>query len=331
MISFLKSPITVYFLFLISIGIVLDLAWRILQFISWICKRDWFEKFTQFFVTRNVNSVKVVVAVAFFSLLLSFYAAYEGAKIPPIKEVIIYSQKITEKQKVVLLSDLHISREIPDEKINKIIQRVNALKPDLIILSGDILDDEISTLTSKAKLLADLKAKSGVYFVLGNHEIYFGREYQSKKLLRAQNLILLENSGIEANAQIYVGGIPDSFSRRVHGHSIDLQRTFANSREGQFRILVSHTPRNFYAKTNFDLELAGHTHGGQIFPFFFMVYFLNDFFAGLYDMANGAKIYVSRGTGQWGPQMRLFAPSEITLIKLLPMSLSRNKGDQENS
>lgn len=327
MMSFFKSPITVYFLFLISIGIVLDLVWRMLQFISWICKRDWFEKITQFFVARNINSVKVVIAVAFFALLLSLYAAHEGEKIPPIKEVVIYSQKITEKQKIVLLSDLHISLEIPDEKIQKIIQRVNVLNPDLIILSGDILDDEISTLTSKAKLLADLKAKSGVYFVLGNHEIYFGREYQSKKLLQAQNLILLENSGIEANAQIYVGGIPDSFSRRVHGHSIDLQRTFANSREGQFRILVSHTPRNFYAKTNFDLELAGHTHGGQIFPFFFMVYFLNDFFAGLYDMANGAKIYVSRGTGQWGPQMRLFAPSEITLIKLLPMSLSQNKGD----
>ena len=219
-------------------------------------------------------TLRLNAATAAVALVASAWALYGGLKVPAVKTVEIVSDKIKTAQNVVLLSDLHIHRTVSPEKIKGIVSRANALNPDVVLLDGDILDDDVEKIRDLTGLLTGLKAKSGVYFVTGNHEFYVGYAKTTEALKQA-GFTFLENSA-----------------------------------DSQFRLMMSHTPA-FFDKA--DLTVSGHTHGGQIFPFHVLTKLANKYFAGKYD-----GVYVTRGAGQWGPQMRFLAPSEITLIKLTP-------------
>lgn len=259
-----------------------------------------------------VNVITVLLA-----LVISLFSLYEGTKVPQIKTIILTSEKITEPKTIALLSDIHIHRVINPEKVRKIIQKTNNEKPDVILLAGDIIDDDIIRVSSISQLLKELKAPEGVYYVTGNHEFYVGYK-DTVKELNQLGFTLLENNGLPLKGNIFLAGVPDWFSASQHNLNINLQKAFAKSTENQYRILISHTPVDFKEKNNFDLEVSGHTHGGQIFPFHFFVKLANKYIRGLSKMNNNAKIYVSPGAGQWGPQMRFLAPSEISIIKLQP-------------
>lgn len=250
------------------------------------------------------------------SALCSFYALYAGIKIPDVKSINLYSDKITEAKKIVLLSDIHIHRVINPEKVKGIVDAANKLNPDIILLDGDIIDDDVEKVHNISLLLQELKAKEGIYFVTGNHEFYTGYK-QSVQELKSFGFKFLENDGVSLG-NIYLAGIPDVFSGANFGRTANIEEAFAFADNNQFKILMSHTPTDFHAGNNFDLELSGHTHGGQIFPFHILTKIHNKYLAGMYDMENDAKIYVTSGSGQWGPQMRFLAPSEITLINILP-------------
>lgn len=248
------------------------------------------------------------------SLLCSSWALYEGMKIPNIKITQIQSDKITKPVKIVFLSDLHIHRTINPRKIDGIIQRVNSLNPDILILGGDTIDDSLNKTQDIVAKLNNIQAKDGRFFVAGNHEFYKGL-HKSVHFLKNLNYTFLENNGISIG-QLYVAGIPDL---RHSLTPVKLADTFKNALPDQYKILVSHTPADFQSQNDFDLELSGHTHGGQIFPFHILTKIYNKhFLSGLYNLTNGAKLYISRGSGQWGPQMRFLAPSEITVIELRP-------------
>lgn len=267
---------------------------------------------SKFFWCFGMNYVNIAVA-----LLCSAYALYAGVKTPDVKEIEISSEKISKEQKIVVLSDIHIHRAIFPQKIKEMVERTNALNPDVIILAGDIIDDDVNKISEITSLLKGLKAKNGVCFVTGNHEFYIGYQ-ETVKELEKQGFIFLENSGVPLEGNVYLAGIPDKFSAHEYGIEIDLNKAFASAPFGAYRLLASHTPEDFGKDNMFDLEVSGHTHGGQIFPFHILTKLHNQYLAGLYDMSENSKIYVSRGAGQWGPQMRFLAPSEITLIKLKP-------------
>ena len=263
----------------------------------------------------NIATIAVALAAAVYSL-------YAGIKIPDLKTVTITSEKINHETKLIILSDLHIHRTINPEKIKEIVAKTNAQNPDIILLAGDIIDDEVDKVSDITALLKGLKAKKGIFFVTGNHEFYAGYE-ETVDELKNLGFTFLENNGVNIDGQLYLAGIPDLFSSRGHGINIDLGKAFENSHTHQFRLLMSHTPADFGNKNNFDLEVSGHTHGGQIFPFHIFTKLYNTYLSGLYAMEN-AQIYVSNGAGQWGPQMRFLAPSEITFIKLVPESKENN-------
>ena len=235
------------------------------------------------------------------TFLLGFYALYEGIKLPAVKEVTLASPALKREYTLVQLSDLHINRTIPPERIEKLVEKVNALEPDVILLTGDIGDDKVEAVGPQMAALEQLQSKYGIFAVFGNHEFYNGLMPWQFKL--------------------YVGGVPDvSIARGSPFFKIDVDRTLENSSDGQYKILLSHTPRfqkEMITKAQYDLQLSGHTHGGQIFPFHLLVKQANKYLAGLYDV-NDTKLYLSRGAGYWGPPMRLFAPSEITVIRLKP-------------
>lgn len=265
----------------------------------------------------HINVFYIIVA-----FLASAYALYAGTKVPEVKEVTLSSEKIKSDKNIVVLSDLHIHRAICPEKIKAIVDKTNELKPDIILLAGDVIDDDIQKVSSVTSLLKGLKAKDGIYFVTGNHEFYAGYKETTAELEKL-GFRLLENDGASLH-DIYLAGIPDVFSGSAYGKKADLSGAFSTAKAEQFRLLVSHTPTDFNEQNNFELEVSGHTHGGQIFPFHIFTKLHNHYLSGLYSMANNARIYVSNGAGQWGPQMRFLAPSEITLIKLLPAQTPQN-------
>lgn len=260
------------------------------------------------------NGLRLNYLLPVLAVLCSSYALYAGIKVPEVKEVTLISSKIRSEQTIVLLSDIHIHRAISPEKVKAIVEKTNALKPDLILLNGDIIDDDTKRIADISELLRDLKARQGIYFVTGNHEFYAGYKDTVDELQKL-GFRLLENDGI-AIGDIYLAGIPDLFSGKTFGKQADISQAFAKATPEQFRLLMSHTPADFGKDNCFDLEVSGHTHGGQIFPFHIFTKWYNRYLAGLYQLENKAQLYVSRGAGQWGPQMRFLAPAEITVIKL---------------
>ncbi len=297
-----------YFIFitagiLLMITFVRDLVWTVLHFVS--------DKFNPI---KSPDLMKINIITIILAFVCGIYALYEGVKVPNVKNVEIFSEKVKEEKKIVLLPDLHLHRSLRTKKLEGIVKKVNELNPDAILLVGDVIDDNLGRIDKQLDILKGLKAKNGVFFVTGNHEIY--RSYKlTTKALSGLGFIFLENDGVSLGDDLFVGGIPDvRISGRI-GIKPDLKETFAKSNNEQYKILMSHAPFNF-GKNNFDLEVSGHTHGGQVFPFMFMVYWQNKYVAGLYDLDEKAKLYVSRGAGQWGPQMRFFAPAEISLLKI---------------
>ena len=247
------------------------------------------------------------------SVVCSVWALVEGTRIPSTKMTLIETNKVVQPTTVVFLSDLHIDRDIDPAKINGIVQRVNALKPDIVVLGGDTVDDKLPTIDNTLQLLSNINARLGRFFVAGNHEFYWGKA-ESVHRLKELGFTFLENNGVVLN-DIFVAGIPDVTTSAA---SVDVKKAFQKAKNNEFRILVSHTPHNFKEQNCFDLELAGHTHGGQIFPFHILSKMYNRYLFGLYMLSENTYLYVSRGSGQWGPQMRFLSNAEISVIHLKP-------------
>lgn len=290
---------------LATITVMRDAVWVVLYWCG-VCPSP----FSVHWVMR-ANVLTLIVAC-----MMGGYALYAGLRVPVVRTVEISSPKIHTEYTIVALPDLHLQRVTSVARVQKIVDVVNAQTPDVILLVGDTIDDNPGRLGGALRALGEMVAPYGVFFVTGNHETYLGYD-MSADVLSASGFKLLENSGTEIAPDLYIGGIPDIHSSRYSGRHYDLVKTFAGARDGQFRLLVSHTPNSF-ADNIFDFEIAGHTHGGQIIPIIFLMYLYTPFLAGEYDLDGGARLYVSRGVTQGGPQMRLFAPSEITVIKLKP-------------
>ena len=263
---------------------------------------------------------KANVAAVVAALLLSGYSLYQGLKFPAIRETTIVSDKIERPVRIVALTDLHITPATSVSFVEKMVRTVNKLRPDMIALIGDIVDAKPSLLKEQMNALSKLEAKLGVFATLGNHEFYHGSLDWAEKFKKA-GFSYLENKGLMLNeVNVYLSGLPDPQMLMISPRTMKgIEATFKAAPEGAYRVFLSHSPRFIekLSKDFIDLQISGHTHGGQIFPFHFFVKRFNRFVSGLYDV-EGMKLYVSRGAGGWGPPMRLFAPSEISLIMLVP-------------
>lgn len=262
-------------------------------------------------------------------LLLVCFSVYEGTKFPAVKEIRIETDKVSHPFKIVALTDTHITPVTSVSYVEKLVRFVNGLKPDITVLVGDIVDAKADTLDAQMAALEKLKARDGVYVTLGNHEFYHGALDWEFRFKRA-GLSYLGNEGrFLDDANVYVSGLPDPQMLTINDTTIvGIKQMLSAAPQGAYRVFLSHSPR-FIKKLNkdlIDLQISGHTHGGQIFPFHFFVRRFNDFVAGLYEV-NGMKLYVSRGAGGWGPPMRLFAPSEISVITLVPVENKKSAAD----
>ena len=221
---------------------------------------------------------------------------------------------------IVQLSDVHVGPTIGRPFIEAVVRQVNALEPDVIAITGDLVDGSVDQLRDAVAPLAELRAKHGVFFVTGNHEYYSGVNRWCRELSRL-GIRVLRNERVSIGhdtASFDLAGVDDASAHRFgRGHGADLRSALAGRDPERELVLLAHQPRQIReaAELGVGLQLSGHTHGGQLWPWKYMVRLEQPVVSGL-ARVNGTQLYVSNGTGYWGPPMRLGAPAEITQITL---------------
>jgi predicted MPP superfamily phosphohydrolase len=224
---------------------------------------------------------------------------------------------------IAQISDIHVGPTIKRAYLNAIVNKVNSLKPDAIAVTGDLVDGSVQRLALHTAPLARLAAPDGVFFVTGNHEYYSGAEQWIAEVRRLGLRVLLNEHVIRRRGQaaLMIAGVTDFTAQHFNpAHKSDPQQAAAGAPEDvAVKVLLAHQPRSAPAAADagFDLQLSGHTHGGQFFPWNLFVPLQQPFVAGL-NRVRSLWVYTSRGTGYWGPPKRFGAPSEITLVRLVP-------------
>jgi predicted MPP superfamily phosphohydrolase len=222
---------------------------------------------------------------------------------------------------IVQISDIHVGPTIKARYLDAIVDAVNALAPDVVAITGDLVDGSVAELATHVAPLARLRARHGSFFVTGNHEYYSGVDGWLAELRRLgvrvlhNEHVVLEHDG----ARLVLAGVTDFGGGYFDAsHASDPTQAARGAPADLLKVLLAHQPRSASAaaRAGFDLQLSGHTHGGQFLPWSWFVQLQQPFTAGLHRIGN-LNVYVSRGTGYWGPPKRLGAPSEITHIRLL--------------
>ena len=218
---------------------------------------------------------------------------------------------------IVQLSDLHVGLTIDRAFVQRVVDRTNALSPDLIALTGDLIDGTVEDLRDDVAPLGELRAKHGVYAVTGNHEYYAGADPWIAEITRL-GARYLRNQRVAIADGLDLAGVDDHGASSYRGHGEDLGAALADRDPSRALVLLAHQPRQVRraAKYGVDLQLSGHTHGGQIWPWHYLVRLQQGgLLAGRYEH-EGTQLYVTRGCGYWGPPVRLLAPLEITRVIL---------------
>jgi predicted MPP superfamily phosphohydrolase len=249
-----------------------------------------------FFEAGNIRTEKVVI---------------KSAKLPPSLKRI----------RIVQISDLHIGMIMRGERLKNIIAKVKEAQPDILVATGDLVDGETDGLFTECELFQNIRPRMGKFAVTGNHEFYAGID-RALNFTRKAGFTILRGEGATVNGLINMAGFDDmavwgrnSNSSRV----VSFKKALAVLPPEKFTLLLYHRP---IIENNslgaYDLQLSGHTHKGQIFPFSFLTGLIFPRQAGLFTFPEGSVLYVNRGGGTWGPPVRFLAPPEITVIDLVP-------------
>ena len=222
--------------------------------------------------------------------------------------------------RVVQISDLHVGPTVDLERVRNVVKQVASAKPDIFVMTGDLVDGTVEQLGDIVAELTNVETTYGTYFCTGNHEYYSNAgpwcsflEERGVHVLNNRHAVIDTDEG-----KIVMAGVTDLQGGRFYDdHRCDPDLAIAGAPENVACILLAHQPKVAFLteKGKFDLQLSGHTHGGQFFPFNFLIHFAQKYVSGLYDHED-MKVYVNRGTAYWGPPMRLGPEQEITLITL---------------
>ncbi|MBF6990917.1 MULTISPECIES: metallophosphoesterase [Cupriavidus] len=265
------------------------------------------------------------LAVPLLALLVTLAGYINARRVARVVEVDVPVADLPEALHgftIAQISDIHVGPTIKGPYLDRIVERVNSLQPDAVAITGDLVDGTVRELSAHTAPLARLQARHGSYFVTGNHEYYAGAQPWIDELRRLGLRVLMnEHVVVEHGGQpLVLAGVTDYSAGRFHeSHRSDPHRAIAGApAQAGVRVLLAHQPRTAAAaaEAGFDLQLSGHTHGGQFWPWNLFVPMQQPYTAGL--VRHGAMwVYVSRGTGYWGPPKRFGAPSEITRLRLV--------------
>lgn len=271
--------------------------------------------------TRELTSLLVPTLAAIGSAW-GFYRARQCAPVRPVTVPLSRLPDALAGLRIVQISDIHVGPTIRKDYLSRIVERVNSLDADLVVVTGDWVDGRVEVIGEEVKPFADLRARLGVYFVNGNHDYYSGEAAWTAHLRRL-GCTVLKNKHVILTYQgqpFVLAGVNDYTAHHFNpADQSDPKKSLEGAPEDLFKILLAHQPRSLFAaqEAGFDLQLSGHTHGGQFWPWKYFVPLQQPLVEGLHYVGKLA-VYVSRGTGYWGPPMRLDATAEITLLTLMP-------------
>ncbi len=219
---------------------------------------------------------------------------------------------------IVQISDVHVGPTIGRGFVEQVVGAANALSPDMMVITGDLVDGTVDQLRALVEPLRDLRARDGVYFVTGNHEYYSGADEWIEHL-ESLGIRVLRNERVAIRDAFDLAGVDDTSAHRMlPGHGQDVARALAGRDPSRAVVLLAHQPKAVRdaERADVDLQLSGHAHGGQLVPFNWLVLLDQPFVAGLHLVAN-TWIYVNTGTGYWGPPMRVGTRAELTHLELI--------------
>jgi len=307
-----SPPKVLYFLLSLSIGIgfvllVMLIAYELIRIMQSYLpvdenKRLFFKRFTDIGFL-GAGSVFMGIGI------------YNGQKDPAINYVNIHQNRFGGKSyRIVQISDMHIGGLIERDFVRQSVSKINALQPDIIAITGDLCDAHVDTLRDALDELSRLESKYGVFYIVGNHE-YFHSIDDTLRYIKSIGFTVLENSMVHLD-DFDIAGVYDLFGYRVGSHLPDINQAMKNQRPGKPVLLLAHQPKYIHYLEGHkpSLILSGHTHGGQVWPFGYLVSISQPYVKGLHQIGPNRHIYVNSGIGFWGPQMRIGSQSEITCI-----------------
>jgi predicted MPP superfamily phosphohydrolase len=277
------------------------------------------------FLIRSMN-----LGVLGLSTFMTGYGIYEARRLSTVIEVSVPISNLPpdfDGFRIAQISDIHVGPTIKHSYVRMIVDQVNRLGADLIALTGDLADGSVAGVRNEVLPLKDLHAPHGSFFVTGNHEYYSGAEAWVEEVDRLGFTVLINGNRIlrRGSSLITLAGVTDHHAGRfIASHSSSPAAALDGAPGGSVKILLAHQPRsiNAAAQEGYDLQVSGHTHGGQYFYGNLLVALSQPFLKGLHKQDN-TWIYINSGTGYWGPPLRLGVPSEITLITLTAAGVTR--------
>ena len=300
----------VLFLYLCS-SLVMDGANLVLRGAAWASGRN-----ASSFVIPARPSFLAAAAV---SLVICVYGYFSALDIRT-ERMVIETAKLpagTDRFKIVQISDVHLGLIVRCDRLARIMEIVKAEKPDLFVSTGDLVDAQINHMTGLAELLQQVRAPHGNFAITGNHEYYAGLS-QALDFTRSAGFKLLRGEAV-AGGIINIAGVNDPTGLQLKtDREVPEAEMLSRLPRNKFTLLLKHRPAiDGKAAMLFDLQLSGHTHKGQIFPFTYLAKMAYPLNAGAFELPQGGFLRVSRGTGTWGPPVRFLSPPEVTVIELV--------------
>ncbi len=273
--------------------------------------------------TIITDSAVALPVLALAVTLVGLFNARRVARVVEVMVPIVGLPAALHGYSIVQISDIHVGATIKRAYLDAIVDKVNALQADAIAVTGDIVDGSVLQLAAHTAPLGRLAARDGTFFVTGNHEYYSNANAWIAEMTRLGLTVLMNQHVLRERdgALVLIAGVTDFTAHHFdESHRSDPHAAILGAPgEVGVKILLAHQPRSAFAAADagFDLQLSGHTHGGQFFPWNLFVPLQQPFTAGL-NRLRALWVYTSRGTGYWGPPKRFGAPSEITHLRLMP-------------
>jgi len=277
-------------------------------------------------VLSNRHAFIAALAVA---VLAGGYGFFEALMIRT-EHVTIATSKLpaTERSlRIVQISDVHLGVIVREYRLERILSKVRAASPDLLVSTGDLVDGQTDNLAGARQMLREIRPRYGKFAVMGNHEFYAGNDLSMDFMTGAGFSVLRDQAMTIANL-FNVAGVDDPAGRGFSLRGRSDERTLLSELPiDKFTVLLKHRPVvDENALGLFDLQLSGHAHKGQIFPFTVLVRLFFPMISGLYELPSGSLLYVSRGSGTWGPPIRVLSPPEVTVIDVVPEEKPQGTG-----
>jgi uncharacterized protein len=278
-----------------------------------------------FILGRDLTYLAIIPRYAFFiplviSLSIAVYGFFEAGNIRT-EELTIRSHKIPadiQRVRIAQISDVHLGLIVRESRLKNILAVVEKANPDILVSTGDLVDGQIDNLAGPVAMFREINPRYGKYAITGNHEFYAGLD-QAIRFTEQAGFTMLRGEKVDIKDVLTIAGVDDPQVRYFGPHSGRSERELLSDiPDNKFALLLKHRPLlDKSSRGLFDLQLSGHVHRGQIFPFSIITGLYYETQAGLAALSDGSSLYVSRGSGTWGPPIRFLSPPEVTIIDLV--------------